>query len=123
MSGEPGAGGLGAGAAGGLLGAWDEAADAWAGLGEPYPSGQALLHAAGAALARGDRDGAAERLQRANSLAAELGARPLGEQVALLARRGRIRLDGQALPEDPARRPRPDRTRTRGAPPGRGRAQ
>jgi DNA-binding CsgD family transcriptional regulator len=85
-----------------LLGAWDQAAAAWADLGEPYSSGRALLHAAEAALARGDRGGAAERLQRATSLAAELSARPLVEQVALLARRARIRLDGQVLPEDPA---------------------
>ncbi len=85
-----------------LLSAWDRAAAAWAELGEPYSSGRALLHAAEAALGRGDRDGAAERLQRATSLAAELGARPLVERVALLARRARIRLDGQDLPEEPA---------------------
>jgi DNA-binding CsgD family transcriptional regulator len=76
----------------GLLVAWDEAAAAWADLGEPYSLGQTLLHAAEAALACGDRDGAAERLQRAVPLAAELGARPLGEQIMILARRARIRL-------------------------------
>jgi ATP/maltotriose-dependent transcriptional regulator MalT len=81
--------------------AWDEAAAAWDGLGEPYPRAQALLRAAEAALARGDRDGAAERLQRAASLAAELGTRPLGEQVTLLARRARIQLAGEELPEEP----------------------
>jgi ATP/maltotriose-dependent transcriptional regulator MalT len=90
-----------AGVAGGLLGAWDEAAAAWDGLGEPYPHAQALLHAAEAALARGDRDGAAERLQRAASLAAELGTRPLCEQITLLARRARIQLAGEELPEEP----------------------
>jgi DNA-binding CsgD family transcriptional regulator len=101
----PGASGdgdaAGAGRSRTLLGTWDQAAAAWADLGEPYSSGRALRHAAEAALARGDRGGAAERLQRAASLAAELGARPLAEQVALLARRARIRLDGQDLPEDP----------------------
>jgi len=96
------AGGFGGGAAGGLLGAWDEAAAAWDGLGEPYPRAQALLRAAEAALAGGDRDGAAERLQRAASLAAELGTRPLGEQITLLARRARIQLAGEELPEEPA---------------------
>ena len=96
------AGGFGGGAAGGLLGAWDEAAAAWDGLGEPYPRTQALLRAAEAALAGGDRDGAAERLQRAASLAAELGTRPLGEQITLLARRARIQLAGEELPEEPA---------------------
>jgi len=89
-----------------LLTAWDEAAAAWASLSEPYPLGQALLDAAEVALACGDRDGAADRLQRAVLLAAELGARPLGEQIAILARRARIRLatgdtpDGQG-PGDP----------------------
>jgi DNA-binding CsgD family transcriptional regulator/tetratricopeptide (TPR) repeat protein len=82
----------------GLLAAWDEAAVAWDALGEPYPLGETLLHAAEAALACGDRDGAAERLQRAAPLAGELGARPLGDEIALLARRARIRLgaDGSA---------------------------
>ena len=63
--------------------------------------GQALLHAAEAALARGDRDGAAERLERAASLAAGLGAGPLGERITLLARRARIRLAGDDVPEEP----------------------
>ena len=82
----------------GLLAAWDEAAVAWDGLGEPYPLGETLLHAAEAALACGDRDGAAERLQRAAPLAGGLGARPLSDEIALLARRARIRLgaDGSA---------------------------
>jgi DNA-binding CsgD family transcriptional regulator len=86
--------GSGSGEALGLLAAWDEAAVAWDGLGEPHPLGETLLHAAEAALACGERDGAAERLQRAAPLAARLGARPLGEQIAILARRARIRLDG-----------------------------
>ena len=76
----------------GWLAAWDEAAAAWADLSEPYSLGQTLLHAAEAALACGDRDGAADRLQRAAPLAAGLGAQPLGEQIAILARRARIRL-------------------------------
>jgi DNA-binding CsgD family transcriptional regulator len=85
-------GGADVGVAAGLLGAWDEAAVAWDGLGEPYSLGETLLHAAEAALACGDRDGAAERLQRAASLATQLAARPFGEQIAILARRARIRL-------------------------------
>ncbi len=75
-----------------LLAAWDQAVAAWAGLSEPYPLAQALLLAAAAALTRGDRDDAAERLQRGGSLAAGLGAHLLGEQIAILARRARIRL-------------------------------
>jgi DNA-binding CsgD family transcriptional regulator len=97
---EPG-GPLGGGEPGGVLGAWDEAADAWAGLGEPYLLGETLLHAAETALACGDRDGAAERLRRAVPLADELGARPLAEQIALLARRARIRLTGEDTAETP----------------------
>ena len=82
-----------------LVDAWDAAAAAWAGLGEPYPLGQTLLHAAEAALACGDRDGAAERLRRAVPLAAGLAAHPLAEQIAILARRARIRLTGDDASE------------------------
>jgi DNA-binding CsgD family transcriptional regulator len=88
--------GSGSGSGAGVLAAWDEAAVAWDGLGEPYPLGETLLHAAEAALACGDRDDAADRLGRAAPLAAALGARPLGEQIAILARRARIRLDASA---------------------------
>ena len=86
-----------------LLAAWDQATAAWASLSEPHPLAQALLHAAEAALARGDREGAAMRLQRAAPLAAGLGAHPLGEQIAILARRGRIRLapHGDASADQP----------------------
>jgi DNA-binding CsgD family transcriptional regulator len=80
----------------GLLAAWDEAAAAWDGLGEPYSLAETLLHAAEVALARGDRDGAASRLDRAAPLAAALGAQPLAGQIALLARRARIRLSASA---------------------------
>ncbi|MBV9096012.1 MAG: AAA family ATPase [Streptosporangiaceae bacterium] len=81
--------------------AWDSAADAWAAVSEPYSLAQALLHAAEAALADGSRDGAAQRLQRAAVLAGKLRALPLGGQIALLARRARIRLadDAASQPE------------------------
>jgi ATP/maltotriose-dependent transcriptional regulator MalT len=82
-----------------LLTGWDEAAAAWAILGEPYPLSETLLHAAETALARGDRGGAAERLRRAVPLADELGAHPLAEQIAILARRARIRLTGDDASE------------------------
>jgi len=77
----------------GLSAAWDEAAAAWAVVSEPYPQAQALLHAAEAALAGGDRDGAAGRLRRAAALAAGLGSDRMIQEIALLARRGRIVLD------------------------------
>ncbi len=54
-----------------VLEAWDQAAAAWAAVSEPYPRAQALRHAAEAALAGGDRDGATERLR----LAAAAGRR------------------------------------------------
>jgi DNA-binding CsgD family transcriptional regulator len=76
-----------------VLDAWDQAAAAWAAVSEPYPRAQALLHAAEAALAGGDRDGAGDRLRQAAALARGLGAVPLASGIALLARRARIVLD------------------------------
>ena len=101
---KPGSGEPGGGEPGGLLAAWDEAATAWAALSEPYPLSETLLHAAETALACGDRDGAAERLGRALPLATDLGAHPLTEQIAILARRARIRLNpetGEGTSEGP----------------------
>jgi DNA-binding CsgD family transcriptional regulator len=82
-----------------LLGAWDEAAAAWEAVSEPYPRAQALLHAAEAALAGGDRDVAAGRLRQAAALAAGLDAGPLIEEIAILARRGGIVLGAPAPPD------------------------
>ena len=61
---------------------------------QPYPLAMTLLRAAEAALSSGDRDAAATRLRRAATLAQRLGARPLSEDIALLARRARIPLGG-----------------------------
>ena len=87
-----------------VVGAWDEAAAAWEAVSEPYPRAQALLRAAEAALAGGDRadsdrHGAADRLRVAAGLAAGLGAEPLVQEIGLLARRARIVLGG---PDSPA---------------------
>jgi DNA-binding CsgD family transcriptional regulator len=73
-----------------LLAAWDAAAQAWDRTGQPYDLACALLHAAEAALGRGDRDGAAERLARAAPLADQLRAGPLRERIGSLARRARL---------------------------------
>ena len=73
--------------------AWDKAAAAWAADQRALSASEALLHAAEAALAGGDRDGATERLRVAGALAAGLGAEPLAQEIALLARRGRIVLE------------------------------
>jgi len=86
------------------LAAWDAAAAAWEAIGQPYPLAYALLRAAGAAAAEGDRDGAAARLPKAAELAARLGAQPLLQQITRLARRARIGLPpaaGQAGPVAP----------------------
>jgi DNA-binding NarL/FixJ family response regulator len=77
-----------------LVAAWDQAAAAWAAVSEPYPLAHALLRAAESALACADRDGAADRLQRAAALAARLGADPLADEIAILARRARIQVHG-----------------------------
>jgi len=79
--------------------AWDEAAQAWEALGEPYPLALALLRSAEAALAAGDRDGAANKLRRSAALAQSLGATPLSDDIALLARRARISSDADASNE------------------------
>jgi DNA-binding CsgD family transcriptional regulator len=76
--------------------AWDEAARAWEAVGEPYPLALVLLRSAEAALSGGDRDGGATRLRRAADLAQRLGARPLSDDIALIAQRARIRLEGPA---------------------------
>jgi DNA-binding CsgD family transcriptional regulator len=52
----------------------------------------AMLRAAEAAMAAGDRDGAAQRLRRGAELAGGLGARPLGEEIAALGRSARLSL-------------------------------
>jgi DNA-binding CsgD family transcriptional regulator len=77
-----------------ILAAFDAAAAAWEGDGQPYPRAVALLHAAQASLAAADRDGAAARLRQAAEIADGLGARPLAQEIQALARKARIRPDG-----------------------------
>ena len=76
------------------MAAFDAAAAAWERVGQPYPWAVALLRAAEAALAAGDRDHAAGRLRRAAELADRLGARPLLEEIEVLARSARIQPAG-----------------------------
>jgi DNA-binding CsgD family transcriptional regulator len=72
---------------------WQEAAAAWEKLGEPFALGSALYRVAEAGLAdQADRGAAAAALNEAAAIARDLGARPLGEDVAVLARRARISL-------------------------------
>jgi DNA-binding CsgD family transcriptional regulator len=81
---------------GDLRQAWDAAAQAWAAVSQPHPLAAALLRSAEAALGDGDHDGAAARLRRAAALAGQLGAVPLSDDIALLARRARIGLGDDA---------------------------
>jgi DNA-binding CsgD family transcriptional regulator len=76
-----------------MCAAWDEAAQAWEAAGEPYALAAVLLRSAEAALGAGDREGGTTRLRRAAELAQRTGARPLSDDIAMLARRARITLD------------------------------
>jgi DNA-binding CsgD family transcriptional regulator len=73
---------------------WDEAAAAWEGVGNPYQLGHALIGAADAAAAEGNRPAAAAQVRRAAEIADRLGARRLREQAEWLARRARLTLAG-----------------------------
>lgn len=66
--------------------AWDRATAAWRELRQPYELALSLFHGARVALAAGDRSGGATRLKEASHLAADLGAAPLGREIALLGR-------------------------------------
>ncbi|WP_165965483.1 ATP-binding protein [Actinomadura bangladeshensis] len=66
---------------------WDSVIGTWEELEQPYPLARALLDAACAGLAAGDRAGAAARLDRAAGIAAHLGAAPLARRVCERARR------------------------------------
>ena len=72
----------------------DEAVTAWETVGDPYRLGHALIGAAEAAAADGDRPAAAAQVRRAAEIADRLGARPLRERAEWLARRARLTLAG-----------------------------
>ncbi|MER7890846.1 AAA family ATPase [Micromonospora sp. NPDC094482] len=73
------------------LAAWRAAVAAWRTDGQPYPLGRALLSLAEAAALSGERDEVAAAVQEAAALADALGAKPLAEQAATLARRVGLR--------------------------------
>ena len=88
---------------------WEAATGAWEALDDPYLTAITLARGAREALraleapgapgdaeARAVRTDAASRLRRAARLAADLGARLLGDQVAALAHRAGISLDNGA---------------------------
>ncbi len=74
------------------LARWESAAAAWQDVRQPYQRAAALLRAAEAAAAAGDRDTAGRHLRRAAELAEPLGARPLLADIAGLARNARLDL-------------------------------
>ncbi|MEU5944555.1 AAA family ATPase [Micromonospora sp. NPDC047465] len=73
------------------LAAWRAAVAAWRSDGQPYPLGRALLALAEAAAAAGERDEVAAAVGEAAAIADRLGAAPLAEQAATLARRVGLR--------------------------------
>jgi DNA-binding CsgD family transcriptional regulator len=80
---------------------WREAARAWDALAEPHPVAYARVRRAEALLlAGGDRAAAGQELAAAHLVAEQLGAAPLLEQAAALARRARLPLD--PAPEEAA---------------------
>ncbi|AQW53608.1 regulatory protein [Streptomyces hygroscopicus] len=108
---------------------WAEATDAFAVLDRPYPLArarhrwaEALLTPGQGAPAQADREHAAELLVQAHAVAEWLGARPLREEIELLARRARLPLASAAtrpaldasLPRTPALPPAPG-SRTQGS--------
>jgi ATP/maltotriose-dependent transcriptional regulator MalT len=82
---------------------WDQAAQAWQAVGQPYSLAMVLLRSAEAALGAGDRDGGTTRLRHAAELTQRLGARPLSDDIARLARRARISFSDGAQGPEPER--------------------
>lgn len=76
------------------LPAWRAAVQAWRTDGQPYPLGRALLALAEAAAAAGERDEVSAAVTEAAQIARRLGATPLAETAATLARRVGLRGTG-----------------------------
>jgi ATP/maltotriose-dependent transcriptional regulator MalT len=82
-------------------GAWSAAVTAWREAGEPYPLAYALLRLAEVQCGT-DRQQAAASVSEARAIATRLGAAPLAEEVAALARRARLQLDDGPAASDPS---------------------
>jgi len=81
---------------------WQAAADAWDALAEPHPAAYARLRLAEAILhAGGERAAAGRELAASYAAGLRLGAAPLVDQAAALARRARLPLE-TAPPPEPA---------------------
>lgn len=80
-------------------GAWAEAAERWAALGQPYPSAYARFREAEALLARQARSArAGAALRAAHEVALRLGAEPFRREVEALAGRARLTLAVPPVP-------------------------
>ena len=84
---------------GGAVGtqAWLAAVGAWHDTGEPHLLAYALLRLAEAYSQAGDRQEAARAVQQAHAIADRLGAAPIAEEAAALARRARLSLQPAAV--------------------------
>ena len=87
---------------------WLAAVGAWHDTGEPHLLAYALLRLAEAYSQAGDRQEAARAVQRVHAIADRLGAAPIAEEAAALARRARLSLQpttdtaaGSAAPAAP----------------------
>jgi DNA-binding CsgD family transcriptional regulator len=91
---------------------WSEAAEAWRRAEEPYPLSYALVRLAEVHSAAGNRDEAVKAVRQAHPLAEKLGATPIMEEAAALARRIRLPLEAGAAAEAATapggRQPKPD---------------
>lgn len=74
---------------------WREVAAGWVGLDRPYPAAYARWRQAVAASVAGDRTAARQPARDAHRMATELGAAPLRDVVARLARKLDLDLTGQ----------------------------
>jgi DNA-binding CsgD family transcriptional regulator len=73
--------------------AWQAAAETWQAAAEPYPLAYTLLRLAEAAAVAGDRPAASRSVREAYALASRVGAAPIADEAAALARRSRLSLD------------------------------
>jgi DNA-binding NarL/FixJ family response regulator len=73
--------------------AWSSVASRWDAIGDRWSASAARLHEAEAAVATGASARAAEALQSAYRIAAEVGARPLVRRAEDISRRSRISLE------------------------------
>lgn len=81
---------------------WSEAEVAWGRVEHPHQQGWALLRQAECLVAGGDREAAVAPLTRALQIGQRLGAQPLVDAAAGLARRARLTVGGPSVPRQRA---------------------